>query len=80
MTSDSALDRRRNRPRRRPVRRFEPDTTVPSPCIAVCQLDPKTGYCLGCFRNPNEIREWPIMSADDKRQVLKNIADRKDDN
>jgi len=65
--------RRGNRPRRRP----EFDTSVPSPCITVCQVDNATGCCIGCFRSIDEIREWPILSADDKRAVLARIAERK---
>ena len=29
-----------------------------SPCIDVCRLDTKTGWCLGCGRTAAEIREW----------------------
>jgi uncharacterized protein len=61
------------RPRRRP----EFDTSVPSPCITVCQVDDATGCCIGCYRSIDEIREWPILSADEKRAVLARIAERK---
>lgn len=68
---------RRERARRRPRRRRELDTSVPSPCITVCQVDDATGCCIGCYRSIDEIREWPILSADEKRAVLARIAERK---
>ena len=68
-------ERSRARRRDRPRRAF--DTSIPSPCIAVCQLDDATGWCLGCFRNVDEIREWPIMTAEEKTKALAEIAERK---
>lgn len=67
-------DRRRVRRRAR-ARNF--DTTIPSPCISVCQLDDATGCCIGCFRSIDEIREWPIMTAEEKTGALARIAARK---
>ncbi len=29
-----------------------------SPCVDVCRLDPKTGWCLGCGRTTAEISAW----------------------
>lgn len=69
---DRGARRRRERPRR-----FVPDNSVPSPCIAVCQIDDATGYCLGCYRDVDEIREWLIMSGDEKRVVLARTAERR---
>ncbi len=77
MTGENPRERRRERARRRPVRRFQADTTVPSPCIAVCQIDMANGLCLGCRRTADEIREWPILSAEEKQQILQSIEGRK---
>ena len=74
---DDRTQRRRERARRRPRQRREFDTSVPSPCITVCQVDDATGCCIGCYRSIDEIREWPILSADEKRAVLARIAERK---
>ena len=65
------------RPGGRSRRRPEFDTSVPSPCIAVCQVDNRTGLCLGCFRNIDEIRNWPILTAEEKTQILEELARRK---
>lgn len=64
----------RERRRARPQRVF--DTSVPSPCIAVCQVDPRSNLCIGCRRHIDEIREWPIMTAEQKRAVLAALPDR----
>ncbi len=74
---DDRTEQRRERARRRPRRRREFDTSVPSPCITVCQVDDATGCCIGCYRSIDEIREWPILSADEKRAVLARIDERK---
>ena len=29
-----------------------------SPCISICKMDPKTGYCYGCARNNEEKINW----------------------
>ena len=39
-------------------------TAMPSPCISVCQLDPVSGQCLGCYRTSAEIAAWRSMSAE----------------
>ena len=75
--TDDRTELRRARARRRTRPRREFDTSVPSPCITVCQVDDATGCCIGCYRSIDEIREWPILSADEKRAVLARIAERK---
>ncbi len=50
------------------------DVSVPSPCIAVCQMDEASRFCIGCARTLDEIRDWMIMTADEKRAALARIA------
>ena len=45
-------------------------TSIESPCVDICQLNPASGVCLGCFRTMDEISVWVEMSYDDKREVL----------
>ena len=66
---------RRTRRRNRPQRVF--DTSVPSPCIAICQVDPGTDLCIGCRRHIDEIRSWPILTAEQKRTVLAQLPKRR---
>lgn len=41
-----------------------------SPCSGVCFLDPRFGWCAGCFRQPSEIREWLSADPDRKQEIL----------
>ena len=49
------------------------DEVVLSPCVGICALDEKD-ICIGCMRSADEILDWGIMSNEQKRLVLKNIA------
>ena len=51
--------------------------TVPSPCISVCQMDPMTGFCVGCTRTIDEIRDWIISTPDERHAILARIAERR---
>lgn len=44
-------------------------TVTPSPCVSICALNDE-GFCIGCYRDGNEIRLWNTYSDDKKRQVL----------
>jgi predicted Fe-S protein YdhL (DUF1289 family) len=75
-TSPPGPEARRER-RRRPRRAPAFDTTIPSPCVSVCQIDDATGCCIGCHRSLDEIREWPILSAEAKAEVLARLTARR---
>jgi predicted Fe-S protein YdhL (DUF1289 family) len=42
---------------------------VGSPCINVCRLDPVSGYCLGCWRDLDEIAAWSTLDAAARRAI-----------
>lgn len=44
--------------------------SVKSPCIGTCVLDPKSGFCLGCFRTGDEIGAWMGLSDGNKKRVI----------
>jgi predicted Fe-S protein YdhL (DUF1289 family) len=50
---------------------------VASPCVNVCQIDPQTGYCIGCMRTIDEIADWLEMTNEEKQQVLDRLEQRK---
>ena len=50
---------------------------IPSPCVAVCQLDPKTGLCIGCLRSMEEISLWPRASNEERLAILAELKDRR---
>ncbi|MGI9318496.1 MAG: DUF1289 domain-containing protein [bacterium] len=64
------------RRRRRPRRPLMIDNSVPSPCLSVCRFDGEP-YCVGCYRNADEIREWIIMTREQKLEVLGQLEQRK---
>ena len=55
-------------------------STVPvsSPCTSVCRLDPRTGWCEGCWRTLDEIAGWSTMSDADKRAVWARLQQRRE--
>jgi uncharacterized protein len=67
-------DRAERRARRKAALGRKIDTSVPSPCISVCQIDSATDACLGCRRTVDEIRDWIVMTAEEKGAVLARIA------
>ncbi|MCK6262908.1 DUF1289 domain-containing protein [Vibrio sp. ZSDE26] len=44
--------------------------TVPSPCVGVCNVDPK-GYCQGCMRKREERFNWLSMTPMQQLHVIK---------
>jgi len=48
----------------------------PSPCINVCSLD-AAGFCIGCLRTGAEIGRWMSMSAQEQRQLLRQLDERR---
>jgi predicted Fe-S protein YdhL (DUF1289 family) len=49
---------------------------VPSPCVAVCQMQADTAWCWGCRRTLNEIGQWSALDNAGKRGVWQAISDR----
>ncbi len=41
-----------------------------SPCILVCSIDDKTGYCFGCGRTRDELARWIEMTDGERRAVM----------
>ena len=47
----------------------KPGQTVPSPCVNVCRMSADTGWCEGCWRSIEEIREWGRSDDATKRAI-----------
>ena len=43
---------------------------IESPCILVCSIDEKTGYCFGCGRTRSEIASWLFMTPGERQEVM----------
>lgn len=54
-----------------------PAGPVPSPCINVCRMDARTGWCEGCLRTLDEIAGWGRGSEDWKRAVWQRLEERR---
>ncbi|QKM63456.1 DUF1289 domain-containing protein [Polynucleobacter antarcticus] len=52
-------------------------STVPSPCVNWCDINPENGYCRGCYRTLTEIAKWSALSDPEKRKVCANLETRK---
>ncbi len=46
-----------------------------SPCVSICVLD-EQDICQGCYRSAEEITDWFMASADDKRAMLARAKER----
>ena len=74
---DLTDERTKERERRRMERRRLLASGPPSPCVSVCQMDPMTGYCVGCLRTIDEIRDWIISTPDERQKILDQLPGRK---
>lgn len=48
---------------------------VRSPCVSICALD-KDDICVGCHRSGDEITRWTRMNNEERRDVLRKVAER----
>ncbi len=53
-----------------------PARRVLSPCIGICTLDPKSGWCLGCKRTVDEIARWMAMDNAARQKVIDQLPTR----
>jgi len=54
-----------------------PGQTVQSPCINICRMSPRTGWCEGCLRTIEEIAAWSGMDDAAKRGVWSELERRR---
>ena len=52
---------------------------LPSPCIDICQMDERSGLCVGCARTIDEIVEWAGAGEARKRAIWELIQQRQVD-
>lgn len=50
---------------------------VPSPCINVCRMSPRTQWCEGCLRTIDEIAAWSSLDDAAKRGVWSELERRR---
>lgn len=47
-----------------------------SPCILICSIDMKTGYCFGCGRTRDEIAGWIDYSDAERQSIMDTLSTR----
>ena len=47
-----------------------------TPCIAVCQMDPRTNLCFGCGRTLPEIARWSRMDSAERLAIMAQLEAR----
>lgn len=51
---------------------------VASPCVSVCAIDARTGWCEGCLRTIDEIAAWGALEARARRDIWKLLPVRRE--
>lgn len=47
-----------------------------TPCIRLCKIEPRTGWCLGCGRDLTEIAGWGGMDEAGRRRIMAGLPAR----
>ena len=47
-----------------------------TPCISVCQIDPRTNLCFGCGRTLPEIARWSGMDRAERSAIMAQLSSR----
>ena len=50
---------------------------IPTPCVGVCTIDPKTRLCAGCLRTAVEIAMWPEASNAERLRIVDALRERR---
>ena len=50
---------------------------VASPCIGVCAIEPRTGWCEGCLRTIDEIAAWGALDDRSRREIWRRLPARR---
>jgi predicted Fe-S protein YdhL (DUF1289 family) len=49
---------------------------IETPCVKICTLDARRGFCLGCGRTIDEIARWGGMSAAERGRIMNELPER----
>ena len=49
------------------------ETSIATPCIKVCLMDPRTDLCFGCGRTRMEIARWSRMDNAERLSVMSGL-------
>ncbi|MEL6504408.1 MAG: DUF1289 domain-containing protein [Pseudomonadota bacterium] len=48
-------------------------TTIASPCVLICSIEPNSGHCYGCGRTGEEIAAWTTFSPEVRATLMEDI-------
>jgi hypothetical protein len=48
-----------------------------TPCVQRCEIETKTGFCLGCHRTRAEIANWGALTEAERRAIMRELAERR---
>ena len=43
---------------------------ITSPCIGVCEIDPKLQRCRGCWRTPEHLEKWIDYTESERVKII----------
>jgi predicted Fe-S protein YdhL (DUF1289 family) len=50
---------------------------IPSPCVGICRIEPRTGLCAGCLRTSEEIATWPAIGGAQRLAIVQLLRERR---
>ena len=50
---------------------------IETPCVKICTVDARQGFCLGCGRTIDEIARWAGMSAAERSRIMNELPERR---
>ncbi|HMR31327.1 MAG TPA: DUF1289 domain-containing protein [Geminicoccaceae bacterium] len=53
------------------------ETRLASPCVGVCRLDERTGWCLGCGRSAVELAAWRDLDEEARERLWRQLPGRR---
>jgi predicted Fe-S protein YdhL (DUF1289 family) len=51
-------------------------SSISTPCINVCVIEPVSGLCIGCGRTGAEIAQWAVLSEAERLSIMATLAER----
>ena len=51
-------------------------SSIETPCLKICVLEPGSKLCRGCGRTIEEIAGWGAMSDSERRRIMALLPDR----
>lgn len=43
---------------------------IETPCVKICRIDTRTGFCFGCARTLAEIAGWRDASEEERERIV----------